>query len=81
MVFVVVDRLSKYTHFAPATHSYTTLQIGRLFFNYIFKLYGLPKSIVSGKDPVFLSKFCKEPFRLQGVLFNMSSAYHPRIDG
>lgn len=78
---MVFDRLSKYTHFAPATHSYTTQQIDRLFFNYIFKLYGLPKSIVSDKDPVFLTKICKEPFRLQGVSFNMSSAYHPRIDG
>ena len=45
-IFVVIDRLSKYAHFIPLSHPYIAIGVARLFFDYIFKLHGLPKSIV-----------------------------------
>ena len=57
VVFVVVDRFTKYVHFIPLAHPYTTANIAHLFTQYVFKLHGMPSTIVSDKDPMFTSKF------------------------
>ncbi|KAJ8754502.1 hypothetical protein K2173_005663 [Erythroxylum novogranatense] len=44
-IFVVVDRLSKYAHFMAISHPYTAVSVAQVFFDNIFRLYGLPKSI------------------------------------
>ena len=47
----------------------------------IVKLHGMPKTIVSDWDPIFISKFWHEFFTLSGAQLKMSSAYHPQTDG
>ncbi|XP_041009433.1 uncharacterized protein K02A2.6-like [Juglans microcarpa x Juglans regia] len=81
VILVVVDRLSKYAHFMPLKHPFTAAQVASLFFNNVFKLHGLPKTIVSDYGSIFTSSFWKELFRLQGVNLSYSSAYHPQSDG
>nr|GEV30086.1 reverse transcriptase [Tanacetum cinerariifolium] len=49
-ILVVVDRLSKYAYFLPITHPYTARSIAQLFLDYIYRLHGLPSSIVSNRD-------------------------------
>jgi len=81
VIMVVVDRLSKYAHFIPISHSYTASKIAQVFLANIFKLHGLPNSIVTDGDPTFTSTFWKELFKLQGTTLKFSSAYHPQTDG
>nr|XP_023872616.1 uncharacterized protein LOC111985197 [Quercus suber] len=81
VVFVVVDRLTKYTHFMALSHPYTAAKVANLYLHFVFKLHGMPSTIVSDRDPVFTSLFWKELMKLQGVKLAMSSAYHPQSDG
>lgn len=80
-IFVVVDRLTKYAHFIPLSHPYTAVGVAEIFFENIFKLHGMPRSIVCDRDPTFTSIFWSELFKRNGTNFNYSSAYHPRTDG
>lgn len=64
VIFVVVDRLSKTTHFITLVHSYTASKVAQIFRDNIFKLQGCPSSIFSDRDAVFLSEFWQELFSL-----------------
>jgi hypothetical protein len=80
VVLTVVDRFSKYAHFVPLGHPYTTTSVAKVFFEAIVCLHGLSESIVSDRDPVFTSKFWTELFSLSGVKLQLSSAFHPQSD-
>jgi len=78
---VVVDKLSKYTDFLPLSHPYTAVTVAQIYFDHVFKLHGVPKTIVSNRDMIFLSQFWQEFFQLQDVVVHMPTAYHPQSDG
>ena len=80
-IFVVVDRLTKYAHFIPTTSSITALDTAKIFIANIFKLHGIPKSIISDRDPRFTSEFWKTLFKLLGTDLRMSTSNHPQSDG
>lgn len=81
VVFMVVDRLTKYTHFMPLCHPYAAAKVANLYLHFVFKLHNMPSTIVSGRDPIFTSLFWKELMRLQGISLTMSSSYHPQTNG
>lgn len=64
VILVVVDRLTKYVHFIPLSHPYSAAKVAGLYMQYVFKLHGLPTSIVSDRDATFTSKFRSELFKL-----------------
>ena len=80
-VLVVVDRLSKQAYFLPLSHPYTAPQVAQVFVDNIYKLHGLPKTIVSDRDKIFMSLFWKSLFEKLQVQLKFSSAYHPQTDG
>ncbi|KAJ9531193.1 hypothetical protein QJQ45_006631 [Haematococcus lacustris] len=80
-IVVFVDKLTKMIHAIPTTTSVTASTLARIFFDHVFRLHGLPKVIVSDRDPRFTSAFWQELFKLTGTHLNMSTANHPQTDG
>jgi hypothetical protein len=54
-ILVVVDKFSKYAHFIPLKHPFTTFQVALTFMDNVFKLHGLPEAIISDGDRIFTS--------------------------
>ena len=61
--------------------TYKTDAIVKIVMKDIFRLHGLPKAIVSYRDPKFTSNIWKGLFAYLGTKLNFSIAYHPQIDG
>ena len=77
VIFVVVDRLTKFVHVIALSHPYTAAKVAAVFMKNVFKLHGMLKTIVSDRGLVFTTHFWLELFKLQGTELAMSSAYHP----
>lgn len=80
VVFVVVDRLSKGVHLGALPTHFTAFKVANLFLNIVCKLHGFPRNIISDRDPIFISSFWRELFRLSDTTLRMSTAYHPQTN-
>ncbi|XP_042032533.1 uncharacterized protein LOC121779292 [Salvia splendens] len=80
-IMVVVDRLSKYAHFAALPTRFDALRVAHLFVNTVVRHHGFPKTLVSDRDSVFLNAVWEEILRLSGTKLNFTTAYHPQSDG
>lgn len=81
IILVFIGKLSKYAQFSALARQFTTIIIAKTFIIDICKLYGIPKTMVSDRDPIFMSSFWTELFRLIGTILSHNSAYHPQTDG
>ena len=57
VLMVVVDRLTKYAHFAALKHPFTVVTVAKVFIVNVVRLHGIPASIVTDRDKVFLNSF------------------------
>ena len=81
MIAVVIDWLTSMVHLVPSRQDYKAREMAELIFAEVYRLHGLPKSIVSDRDTLFTSTFWTHLHRLIRVELKMSSAYHPQTDG
>ncbi|MCO5578142.1 hypothetical protein L7F22_031980 [Adiantum nelumboides] len=80
-IWTIVDRFSKQAHFIPVRKTIKADHMARVFLAQIFKHHGMPKSIVSDRDPRMTGLFWRALFENLGTKLSFSSAYHPQTDG
>jgi IS30 family transposase len=76
-IWVVVDRLTKATHFIPVKTTYNSVVLAELYMPQIVCLHGVPKKIVSDQGTQFNSHFLQQLHEALGTHLKFSSAYHP----
>ncbi|KAI7938370.1 hypothetical protein MJO28_015290 [Puccinia striiformis f. sp. tritici] len=80
-VLVVLDRYSKRARFLPNHKDDTAMEVALLFWNRIMAEVGIPKIIISDRDPKFTSEFWRNLHDMLGTKLAFSTAYHPQTDG
>jgi len=80
-ILVVCDRLSKMTHFVATTEGTSAKGLVRLFRDNMWKLHGLPESIVLYRGPQFVAELTKELNKMLGIETRLSTAFHPQMNG
>jgi hypothetical protein len=56
-IMVVVDKLTKASHFILVNSTHKAANIVDIFMREIARMHGVPKNIVSNRDPKFTSNF------------------------
>jgi len=69
------------THFVATTEGTSAEGLARLFWDNVWKLHGLPESVVSDRGPQFAVELTKELNRMLGIKTKLSTAFHPQTDG
>lgn len=80
-VLVIVDRLSKRHVCLPTTKRATARTAARLFYKYLWRFRGSPRTITSDRGPQFISQFMDELSKLTRTKLKLSTAEHPQTDG
>ena len=76
-ILVVVDQLTKMVYFIPTTEKTSAEGLVRLFRDNVWKLHGLPESIISDREPQFAAGLMRELNRILGIESKLSTAFHP----
>jgi hypothetical protein len=80
-ILVVVDRLTKMKHFIACHGTCDAEEVARLYTRHVWKIHGLPRTVVSDRGPQFVSAFWKHLNRRLGIKSLLSTAFHPETDG
>jgi hypothetical protein len=80
-VQVIVCRLSRKVRLLPCRDTDTAELTARNYMDHVFPQSGLPRSIVSDRDPKFTSEFWSEISKIIGTRLRMTSSHNPRADG
>lgn len=80
-IMVVTDHFSKTAHFIKAKETWGTDKLAQAFINHVFRLHGLPDTIVSDRGTTFMSRFWTSVLRLLRINPAPLTAFHPQTDG
>jgi hypothetical protein len=80
-IWVIVDRLSKSTHFIPVNTNYKVQKYAKIYIARVLCLHGVLKTIISDRGSQFVARFWEQLHMSLGTHLIHSSAYHPQTDG
>jgi len=68
------------SHFVAMTEKITVKGLVRLFRDNVWKLHGLPESVISNRGPQFVAGLAKKLNKILGIETKLFMAYHPQMD-
>jgi hypothetical protein len=80
-IWVIVDRLTKSTHFIPVNTNYNVQKYAEIYIARVLCLHRVSKMIVSGRGSQFVARFWEQLHASLGTHLIHSSAYHPQTNG
>ena len=80
-ILVVVDRFTKMGHFIPTTEKTSAKGLAYLFRDNVWKLHGLPDSIILDRGPQFVAGIMKELNHMLRIETKLLTVFHPQTDG
>jgi hypothetical protein len=81
-ILIIVDHgCSWAVVFLPCATTITRLGIAQLYMDHVYKWFGLPTKVISDRDPQFTSHFSRGLAQQLKINQNLSSAFHPQMDG
>jgi len=76
-----VDQLTKIVHYIPTIEKTSAKGLARLFKDNVWKLHGLPESIISDRGPQFTTGLMKELNEMLRIKSKLSMVFHSQTDG
>lgn len=81
VILTIVDRFSKAVHYVPLPKLPSSLETAQLLITHVFRIHGIPSTIVSDRGPQFTSQVWKAFCGALGAKVNLSSGFHPQTNG
>ena len=79
-VYIVVNRLTKKCHIIVINYRIGAREFTRFFIDHIYRLYKLPRSIISDRGTQFINKFWSYVYKILGITHTLLTAYHSETD-
>ncbi len=80
LILVIVDRLKKMVHYEPVKITIDTLGLAEVIINMVVRHHGVPESIVTDRDSLFISKFWSSLCYFLRIIRKLSTAFQPQTD-
>jgi hypothetical protein len=77
LIWVIMDRLSKSTHFILANTNYRVQKYAKIYIAHVLCLHGVPKMIISDRGSQFVTRFWEQLHVSLETHLIHSSPYHP----
>ena len=81
VILVVINRLTKMSHFIPCKKDLDAWQFATLFMQNIVRLHEIPRDIITDRVSLFTSGLWKQITEKLGIERRLSTAFHPQTDG
>jgi hypothetical protein len=81
-ILTIIDHnCSKAALFFPCSKEVDATEVAVIYAQQVFPHYGIPKKIISDRDPRFTANFACTVCAQLNIKQNISMAYHPQTDG
>ena len=80
VILVVYNRLFKITHFVVMTERMLVEDLVKLFRDNVWKLHGLPESVVSNRGSQLAVELTRELNRMLGIKTRLLTVFYPQTD-
>ena len=79
-IVVIVDRFTKMIRLKATMINILSEGIAKIYRDEIWKIHGVPRTILSDRGPQFALKFMEDFTKVLGTRRKLSTAYHPQTN-